>query len=261
MALPLATWLLRSGVGHRDFAVALKAVFLQAAQAELERIGGKQTDSALSLLSGLHRKDVRALLPGILIPAFDGDSNGSGRPTAASQVVTRWLAEHDGQPLAFGGPSPSFESLAHAVSQDIRPRSLLLELVRLGVALDDGDQVSLVHKAFIPDTTQSEAARMVAGGVADHLAAAVHNLTGTDSKTHLEQSVFANGLSPESVRELEQLANQLWHQVLNATVKAAQPLNDHDEPLGGGMRFRLGMYSYSESVAPGFPPEPPLVEP
>jgi len=254
IAQPLATWLLRAGVGHRDFAVALKTVFLQAAQSELERIGGKQTDSALSLLSGLHRKDVRALLPGILIPAFGSDPQGTGRPTPGQQVVTRWLTEHDGQPLPFGGPAPSFEALAVAVSQDIRPRSLLLELVRLGVAEDGGAEVRLVRQAFIPDSTHGDAARMVAGSTADHLAAAIQNLTGTDGKTHLEQSVFADGLSPESVRELEQLANQLWRHVLRSSVKLAQPLSDADEAKGGGnMRFRLGMYSYSAPVAPETP--------
>lgn len=59
MLQPLVVWLLRSGVGYTDLTAALKPVFLEAARAELARTGAKQTDSAISLLSGVHRKDVR----------------------------------------------------------------------------------------------------------------------------------------------------------------------------------------------------------
>lgn len=261
IAQPLALWLMRSGVGYKEFAVSLKTVFLQAAQAELERIGGKQTDSALCLLSGLHRKDVRALLPEVLIPPVDpAQALAQGKPSAASQVVTRWLTELDGQPLPVTGAAdagPSFESLASSVSRDIRPRSLLLELTRLGVVLEQEGSVSLVQRAFVPDARQDDAARLVAGSVSDHLNAAVHNLTAPPGKTYLEQSVFADGLTAESVHELEHLANQLWHGVLAATVKAAQPLSDRDEALGGRQRIRLGMFCYSATMEPGDPRNPP----
>ena len=61
VAEPLVAWLVRSGIGHGAFAAALKPVFLEQAQAELQRTGRKSTDTAASLLSGLHREDVRAL--------------------------------------------------------------------------------------------------------------------------------------------------------------------------------------------------------
>lgn len=264
IAQPLATWLVRAGLGHREFSEALKTVFLQAAQAELERTDGRQTDSALSLLSGLHRKDVRALLPGVLIP-LGFSASEVGRPTLANQLVTRWLAEHDGVPLPFSTATAvaaatedldaagvsllmSFEMLAASVSRDVRPRALLDELLRLGVVREMGNQVELVQQAFIADRGREEAAKMVAGSVADHLNAAVHNLTRPTPKTYLEQSVFADGLRSESIHELEMLANSLWSHVLSTTVKAAQPLADKDEALGGQNRIRIGMYCFSEPV-------------
>lgn len=264
IAQPLATWLVRAGLGHREFSEALKTVFLQAAQAELERTDGRQTDSALSLLSGLHRKDVHALLPGVLIP-LGYSASEVGRPTLANQLVTRWLAKHEGVPLplrtatavtaaiedAGAADVPllmSFEMLAASVSRDVRPRALLAELLRLGVVRENGSRVELVQQAFIADRSREEAAQMVAGSVADHLNAAVHNLTRPTSKTYLEQSVFADGLRSESIHELEMLANSLWSHVLSTTVKAAQPLADKDETLGGQNRIRIGMYCFSEPV-------------
>ena len=129
--------------------------------------------------------------------------------------------------------------------------------MRLGVARHEGGRLSLVQQAFVPDPGRDEAARMVAGSVSDHLSAAVHNLTGDDGRSHLEQSVFADGLTDASVVELERLSNQLWRQVLTAVVKAAEPLEAADRGRGGRRRFRLGMYSFSGPMAPGTGAEPP----
>ena len=56
----IAHWLIHSGIGYTDFVAALKPVFYEQALAELGRIKQNKTDSAVSLLSGLHRKDVSA---------------------------------------------------------------------------------------------------------------------------------------------------------------------------------------------------------
>ena len=68
---PLVAWLLRSGVGYGEFAAALKPVFLDMALAEVARDGAKLTDSALSLLSGLHR-DNRRMLGKLAVVALAG---------------------------------------------------------------------------------------------------------------------------------------------------------------------------------------------
>ena len=64
--------------------------FLAQAQAEQQLSRTKPTDSALSLLSGLHRKDVRELLATGTLNA--GPRTSLGKASPANQVVTRWLA-------------------------------------------------------------------------------------------------------------------------------------------------------------------------
>ena len=250
MLQPLVVWLLRSGVGYTELTAALKPVFLEAARAELARIGGKQTDSAVSLLSGVHRKDVRAF--GQTARAVDVRAQ-LGKPTPASQVMTRWLASDWPDSLPFSGLERSFEALARAVSKDMHPRALLLELVRLGVVLEEEGQVRLCRQAFVPNPSLEESRRLLAGSVADHIEAGVHNLSASDGKTYLEQSVFADGLSPASVQQLEQLANSLWRDVLAAMVQAAVPLCEQDEPAGGNQRIRLGMFCLSAPMEPNAP--------
>lgn len=54
----LATWLIKNGIGYSDYVSSQKIVFYNAAILELERLNQKKTDSTISLLSGLNRRDV-----------------------------------------------------------------------------------------------------------------------------------------------------------------------------------------------------------
>lgn len=248
IAQPLVAWLLRSGVGYGEFTAALKPLFLAQAQQELERGGQKVTDSALSLLSGLHRKDVRALRTQAQADwlAALKQRNDWGKPSLANQVLTRWLAQEawpDALPLT--GPAPSFEALAQGVSKDVHPRTVLQELQRLGLVRESEGQVHLLREAFVPDAASEQARRLMAGSVADHLHAGMHNLSTQGEGRFLEQSVFADGLSPESVQQLNALANALWTQALQQVVEAATPLCERDAQHPEPQRFRLGMFSYT----------------
>ncbi|MDE2260822.1 MAG: hypothetical protein KGK17_10925 [Betaproteobacteria bacterium] len=253
---PLVLWLLRSGVRHPEFSVAIKQTFLEQAASELERLGGKQTDSAISMLSGLHRKDVRAMMIALARQEKKGTQitrESLGRPTLPSQVMTRWLTSGWPDELPMTGDSDSFEALSRQVSSDVHPRAVLNELVRLGMAVQEHGAVRLCRSAFVPDQQMTEAGNLLAGSTADHLAAGVHNLSGPGTRKFLEQSVFADGLNAESIQQLEHLASALWMQVLNALVHAAVPLSEKDEPAGGDQRIRVGMFCYSEPARPKTP--------
>lgn len=277
MARPLVTWLLRSGIGFGTFTTALKPVFLAQAGHELGE--GRVTDSALSLLSGLHRKDVRALRASgqSSLDAIDARTLAQSKPSAANQVLTRWLTNGWPTQLELTGTVQSFDTLARSVSSDVHPRAVLDELMRLGLVVQEGMQVHLLHEAFTPVPHHTQAQELFAANVADHLAAGLHNLRPSSAviskaahqhdqtqQSFLEQSVFADGLSAASVATLHQLANTLWFEALERVVQAAIPLcaNDHNTPHP--QRFRLGMFSYSQPEHPrtanASPTTPPIDE-
>lgn len=248
VAQPLVTWLLRSGVGYGEFVAALKPLFLAQAERELQARDQKVTDSALSLLSGLHRKDVRALRSSADSEqqAVSDNRRAWGKPSLANQVATRWMGQSQWPDrLPFSGDAASFETLVQSISRDVHPRAVLQELQRLGIVLEDAGHVNLLRDAFVPEPGQAEARNLMAGAVSDHLHAGVHNLTTQGQGKFLEQSVFADGLSPESVAQLQQLANALWAQVLQQVVQAATPLCEQDATHPQPQRFRLGLFSYS----------------
>ena len=149
---PLVRLLLRHGVAYPAFATALKQVFLEAAVDELRSAGKKQTDSALSLLSGVHRRDVRNLAQ------LGGASLAMEAPmNMASQVASRWLTDpayldRKGQPrvLSKGGAAPSIDALVAAISSDVRPRAVLDELLRLGMCEESAGGIRLLAPGFVP---------------------------------------------------------------------------------------------------------------
>jgi hypothetical protein len=50
---------LREGITYPQFAQALKTTFFDVARKELEERDSRITDSSISILSGVHRKDVK----------------------------------------------------------------------------------------------------------------------------------------------------------------------------------------------------------
>lgn len=252
---PVVVWLLRSGVSYGAFADLLKGVFVEAARAELQRHGKQPTQSALSVLSGVHRKDVRALEAEAPTPA---EVRAAGVPLA-SQVFTRWVSDRrfcnrHGEPkvLARSGRSNSFESLCREVSRDVHPRTVLDELLRLGLARVEGDDVVAVGSAFVPSRRRSELTALFAANAADHIAAAVHNLT-SDGPRFLEQSVFADGLSADSVQLLHDCARTAWQEAFAAAVAEANRRVEADAevPSESAHRIRFGTYFFSEPQSPG----------
>lgn len=246
---PVALWLVRNGVSYPTFAELLKTVFLDASRGELERAGTTPTQSALSLLSGLHRKDVRDLTQA------PRTSPSPGRPPLSSQVFTRWLSDSryraaDGapRPLPRAGAKRSFEGLCRELSNDVHPRAVLDELMRLGVVELDGDLVVARATSFVPSARLDEMTALFSANAGDHLAAAVHNLT-SEGAPFLEQSVYADGLTTESIELLHQAARQAWSQAFDAVVGKARERVDCDMATEGRERMRFGTYFFSEPVA------------
>ncbi len=248
---PVVRLLLRHGVAYPAFAAALKQVFLDAARDELRQTGQKQTDSAVSLLSGVHRRDVRTLSRA---PAADAPPLAEEPLSLASQVVARWLGDtayldEDGVPrdLPRYGDAPSFDSLVSEVSGDIRARALLAELERLGMAEHVDRHVRLLAPGFVPRQGFAEMVALLRDNAHDHLAAATANLDGQHN--YLEQAVFVDELTAESAQQLHVAAARAWRQAFRTVMREAQARFDHDqahaEPGQRTHRARFGSYFYA----------------
>jgi hypothetical protein len=252
---PLVKLLLQEGITYPGFSNAIKTVFLQVAPSVLADNSAKVNDSSISMLTGVHRKDVR-----------EWRSVGRLRPqakefSAAMEAFTRWsndpeYCDMQGHPRTLDrtGGVGSFEALATAISKDVHARTLLQELLRLGIAQRTGskageteDQIRLCVDAFVPKKDSVGMLKLLAANVGDHLATAVHNVSG-NAHPLLEQSVYADGLSRQSVEVMHTLARQVWANAFQQIVGQATLLSDQDagQP-DADQRVRLGMYFSRDS--------------
>lgn len=254
---PLIRLLLSHGLTYPWLSDLLKEIFVEVADKEFQLDRKRQTDSRISLLTGVHRKDVRRLrsvAAATREPAPPSVSLGA-------QLVGRWLSDSrfqdaGGNPLplprlASKGGDLSFDALVASVSKDIRARAVLDEWLRLGVVrLDEDERVVLNVDAFVPAQGFEEKVHYFGQNVHDHLAAAASNVIGGRAP-FLERSVHYDTLTPESARELAALAEKAGMQALKTANRRAAQLGDEDAASADArMRITFGVYFFAESMDP-----------
>ena len=254
---PLVRLMLRKGVTYTMFADLLKEVFVDVAHREFRLDGTVPTDSRISLLTGVHRKDVRRLRSegGALLAALPENI------TLGAQLVNMWttgkpFCSAPGQALplprlASVGGDCSFDALVAKISTDIRGRVVLDEWLRLGIVrLDDQDCVHLEAQAFVPQKGFDEKAAYFGHNLHDHACAAVHNLSG-DGQPFFERSVHYDALSSASVDHLRAAVDKDGMQMLLAFSRLASDLEDADVPSAEQRhRITVGLYFYTETTDP-----------
>jgi len=254
---PLVRLMLRKGVTYTMFTDVLKEVFVDVAHREFRLDGKVPTDSRISLLTGVHRKDVRRL-------RSENDTSLAELPeniTLGAQLVNVWTSSppfcsEAGQALALPrlasvGGDCSFDALVAKISTDIRGRVVLDEWLRLGIVrLDDQDCVHLEAQAFVPQKGFEEKAAYFGHNLHDHACAAVHNLSG-EGLPFFERSVHYDALTPASVDTLREAVAKDGMQTLLAFSRLAAELENTDVP-GHEQRQRItvGLYFYTEATEP-----------
>lgn len=247
---PLVKLLLSFQVTYPYLAELLKSVYVEVAERDFPLDDKKQTDTRISLLTGVHRKDTKRLRQTL--------HEGTTTPETVSvgaQLVARWISDEafldeKGQPrpLSLKDTASSFESLVQLVcKQDMRARVVLDEWLRLGVAsLNERGEVVLNQSAFVPRHGVDEKAYYFGMNVADHLAAVSHNLLDQQPPM-LERCVYYSGLSDDSVAELKQIAEARGMETLTALNARARELQKADLERGNAtQRINIGLYLHHE---------------
>lgn len=252
---PLAQLCLAKGLTIQSVEERLRLAFVQSAIGSSGHLPAQRLNSRISASTGLTRREVARLqanLSGQQAPR-------AARLSSATELFTRWASEPDlrtseGEPSALPrlGPAPSFERLAQSVTQDVHPRSLLDELCRLGLAAWDPetDQVRLLKDAFVPRGDWARMTGFLADNVGDHLRGASANVLGSGNE-HLEQSIFADELSVQSLQAFRNLMAAQWRHLLKSVVPRLEKLIEADQQAGRvqNQRVRVGLFTWSQPMA------------
>lgn len=249
---PIVRLLLSYQITYPTLLELLKSLYVEVAEQEFQVAGKRQSDSRITLLTGVHRKDIKRLR--------EEQNPENVTPKSISigaQLIATWLASDDfvdanGAPLPLPLRSDekglsSFDTLVTRVcKQDIRPRVILDEWINLGVAHLDGNKCVVLNTgAFTPEKGLEEKIFFFGKNIHDHLSASSSNLLG-NKPSYFDRSVYYDQLSAKSVETLRKDANEIGMQALNAINKKALHLQSSDSQSSGPKhRINFGVFNYS----------------
>ncbi len=247
----LVRLLLKVGITFPQVSEILKEVYIEVADKHFRLDDKQQTQTRLSFLTGVHRKDVKR---------FQQLTENKEEPENVSvgvKLVSLWLTDaryldDEGKPKILPLKSNTFSSFEELVEtickQDIRPRVILDEWMNLGVVkLTKEKEVMLCTEAFIPQKGLDEKSFFLGQNISDHLLSISDNLF-SDAPEFFERCVYYDDLSEESIIELEKITHKHGMELLvKLNEKAAQLKLDDKDKVDSGHRINVGLYLYHQS--------------
>lgn len=248
---PLLRLLIRSGVTFPVLAEMLRGLYVETAAKDLAPDGRPPTDSRLTLLTGVHRKEIRRLREAAVAP----DDAPPAVVTLNSQLIARWLGLPDTTDEA-GDPLPltraGFDALVSAVTTDLRPRTVLDNWLAQGIAtIEPDERIRLNVAAFVPREGTEARLFYLSRNLHDHVAAAAANVSAAGAPPFLERSLHYDRLPPEAAAKLEAAARAAAQQLLVDLNRLALSLLEGGENPPGAptRRVNLGVYLFGEDEA------------
>jgi hypothetical protein len=249
---PIVRILIRNGVPSDALTQLVRKTYVDVAASDFQLNGKRQTVSRISVITGLHRKEV-ARLRGI--DAVGVRAAGAARNRAAS-VLTAWLRDPDfidrkGDPLdlVFAGTN-SFSELVRRYSGDMKPRAMADELLASGAIEQVNGKLRLSARGYIPGADVDDLIAMLGTDAAQFIETIDNNLTS--SAKRYQRKVEYENVPAEYASEFKILSARLAQQLLEELDRwlASRGADPHSRKPT--MTLGLGIFQIEETrtVAP-----------
>jgi hypothetical protein len=246
LLLPVVRFCVRHAIKLHDIVEALKPLLLEVATQELERSGVKPTSNKLSLMTGVHRKDVTRLDPEA--PAVEK------RADIVTRIIGQWQSDRrfrtaggKAKVLSFEGGKGEFAKLVASVSREVSPYAVAAEMQRSGVAGQTTQGMKLLAAVYVPRGNLDESFSFLGQDMEDLIVAVEENtLTEADPPNHHITTEYNNirKSSIAAIREWFLREGEGFHR------RAREFLSQHDRdinPKAGQSleRYRVSVSSFS----------------
>lgn len=258
---PVVRRLLSWDIPYPVFDEIVRSLFVEVADRDLSLPHKRQTDSRISLVTGIHRKEVSRLraLPVERPPR-------QLERTVTTRLVGRWMAgapyaDRRGRTRTLPYESrragdPSFSGLVREAGFDGPPRSVLDELLRNGVVRMAADGViELVRDAFVPAVGIEGKLEMLGSDPGEVFSTIAHNIESPGSPWLHRKVVYDNVGSDvlPALREGARDAGEGLVREANALLAAHDRDRNADAPGGRRTRVVVATYYYEEALEAGTP--------
>ena len=246
---PLVKRLLAVGVPFGRLEARLRELFVEVAEAEFALPGRRQTDSRVTLLTGINRKEVRR------IRSAEGEAGPqSFTMNYATSLISRWVtdaqtADRSGRPRPLpysAARGPSFMKLARQVTADLAPGVLLDELVRSGaVELRDGNVVVLKSDAYVPKVETADKLQILAEDPPELIDTILRNTFAAGEELLLQRKVYYDNLGSDAAKHIRAEMRREGERFLRRVNRLlARHDRDRNPKAAGGERYYAGMGVY-----------------
>jgi hypothetical protein len=251
---PLIRLLLRNGVPCPVLEELIRWLYVDTASREGEIPGRKLSNSRISILTGLSRKEVQRLKD----EAVPQSTASGERYNRAARVISGWHRDQaftesgsgSPRPLAFDSGEHSFAALAKKYSGDIPARAILDELLHAGAVQRQEDGALIpAARAYIPKTLISEKLDILGTDVADLITTIGKNLSKEAPAPLFQRKVFYDNIPVEVVPEFQQISAAQGQELLEKLDGwlAARDRDLNPQQQGTGRkRVGMGIYYFEE---------------
>lgn len=250
---PLVRILLRNGIPFGVFAEIARWTYVDVAFQESSLPGRKLSDSRISILTGLSRKEV-SRLKGVDFPI---DQEAAARFNRAARVIGGWVRDarfrdFSGEPaqLKFDGEENSFSSLVRAHGGDVPARAILDELVRVGTAEVDADgNIALLQRAYVPNSGEAENIEILGTDVSDLLETIDYNLNPAHIDRRFQRKVSYDNIPEEAAAKFREMSSRHSQQLLEEYDRflSGQDRDLNPDKTGTGCkRVGVGIYFFEQ---------------
>jgi hypothetical protein len=203
----------------QDFIEFIKQVFVELGIEELKDQSESISVSRISIMTGVHRRDVTRII------------NSDGTPDQSESLVGKILGQWRTDPrfknklgnpaiLSFKGANNDFSRLVSIISKELNPGVIIKELLRIGAVKKEKLGLKLLTPAYIPNPQSKENLSMLAKDSADLFRCIEENCNDQTTTKNLHIKTEFDNIPDEFIDQLK-----LW--CLEEGTKFHQRLEQH----------------------------------
>jgi hypothetical protein len=238
---------------YGEFSDAVRGAYIDIAKAELIPAGRVQSDARLGILTGISKDEVRR------VRALDESNDSDVGANRIARILQAWCQDPAylgpyGLPLEvpLEGDGISFEELVKKYVDDVSPRALLTELVRVQAALETDDgYVRLLNRTYLPTPLDPVGLERLGNVVNYFIDTVDFNLQKKKQGAgRFERyAITMEGLSPSKFQAFDQLIREKGQElleILDYWLGQNEIKGGHKLPPTESIRTGIGIFHFIE---------------
>ncbi len=249
---PMVRILLRHSVSAGAMNEIVNRVYVEVAENEFTVPGRKQSDSRISVLTGLHRKHVARIKNDPPLEKVTLEE----KHHRAVRVLSGWMRDRRyrtkaGNPavLTFEGRR-SFSELVDKYSGGVPPRAIRDELARVDVIeITRQNGIKLKTKGFVPGSSDVEKMRILGMDAADLIATIDHNMAHKHPDLRFQRTVVYDSIPIEYASDFRKLVTKYGQELLEKLDRwLAKREKETQGKRGENIRLGASIFQFEEET-------------